>query len=219
MSDDRQRQLNGLFAGGLIGLLFDRIPPFAGHLPPGAGLLLGMALLWAVMRPAPEWRHVACIDKTLPCTRRIGAAALWSIAIFMAVTALNIPCTLIASRIFPNVPVHPFLDATKGLEWRAIPFAAFSLCVVTPIAEELFFRRLLPHFFMSIRISEKPACILAAVIFAAIHLQPAAFLGLVLFGLLLSWQIKKHDLIQPILIHGFYNACVLIVVIAIKLIQ
>lgn len=215
---DGQKQLAWLFAGGFIGFVAERIPPLAGLLPPGVGILLGIVVLWMLQRPAPQWRYVACIANELALSKRLGTAVLWSIALFIVVTAINIPCTLLASRFLHSVSSNPFLDATKALEWRAIPFAAVSLCVITPIAEELFFRRLLPNTLQTLGIAERLAVILAALFFAAIHLQPNAFLGLFAFGLTLSWQLKKHDLIQPILIHGFYNACVLLVVIAIKLI-
>lgn len=99
-----------------------------------------------------------------------------------------------------TVPI--FKEALHNSPWISYLIIAIAI----PTIEEILFRGLL---FGSIRRWLAPAwCVmLVAAIFAAFHLQPAAFVQLFLLGCLLGWaRFRTGSVALPILLHIFNNS-------------
>ena len=82
--------------------------------------------------------------------------------------------------------------------------------LLAPICEELFFRGYLMGAFA--KAGKGKAIAAAALLFAAAHGVDAAFLPRFLFGCLLGLMARRTgSILAPMLMHGFYNAAVLLV--------
>ena len=76
---------------------------------------------------------------------------------------------------------------------------------VAPIAEELFFRGIV-HGGLNSRIGRVPALVIAAVIFAVLHLQLLQLPGLVVVGLVTGFLANRSERMAPsIWMHGAFN--------------
>ena len=105
---------------------------------------------------------------------------------------------------FINTP--PIVYVTDGtlLFWPNI-LSFISLCVLTPITEELVFRGILLQRWGS-KYNSKVAIILSSAIFASLHTDP---LGAFLFGVLMCYlTICSKGILLPIFCHALYNASV-----------
>lgn len=98
----------------------------------------------------------------------------------------------------------------------AAPDAALFLpmllqsALLAPICEELFFRGYLMGAFA--KVGRRKAVLAAALLFAAAHGVDAAFLPRFLFGCLLGAMAQRTgSILAPMLMHGCYNAAVLLV--------
>ena len=92
----------------------------------------------------------------------------------------------------------------------------FSTCVLAPLEEEIFFRRLL---YISLRhkMAVSPSLLISSVIFGAIH--PSGAIPALAAGLFLGWIYEKNEnLPVNILVHGLINfsAALFIIFLAIK---
>ncbi|PWM32389.1 MAG: hypothetical protein DBX55_01080 [Verrucomicrobia bacterium] len=106
-------------------------------------------------------------------------------------------------------------------DWKAIALAIFSIVVLAPIAEELFFRGALygilrdglfgEAFMGRFAPPEKAAAFLSAVcvslIFAAIHRNALAFFPLFTMGMMfVGCYAKRGSILSAIVFHGLFNA-------------
>jgi membrane protease YdiL (CAAX protease family)/Flp pilus assembly protein TadD len=99
-----------------------------------------------------------------------------------------------------TVPI--FQDALHSSPW----IAYLIMAVAIPAIEEILFRGLL---FGSLRkwLASMWTVIVTALIFAAFHLQPAAFIQLFLLGCLLGWaRARTGSVALPILLHVLNNS-------------
>lgn len=92
----------------------------------------------------------------------------------------------------------------------ALIFFGLSFCVVAPVFEELFFRKIVVDAFAT-TLSPFAAVFLAAIMFALAHVgaalsYPLLFVLGIYFGLA---RIYCNSIVVPMLLHGFYNAGVL----------
>lgn len=88
----------------------------------------------------------------------------------------------------------------------------FSTCVLIPIEEEIFTRRLL---YVSLRhkMGVSPSLLISALLFGAEHIGAAAVPAFV-SGLFLSWIYEKHqNLPVNIMVHGLINFSVTMIMI------
>lgn len=94
------------------------------------------------------------------------------------------------------------LRPTSPLGWIA---AVVVLCVVGPVGEELVFRGLLQRGAERI-MGPRQAVLLAAALFAAVHLQPYFVAGLFVVGLMVGLVYQRtQSLLACIYVHGLYN--------------
>jgi membrane protease YdiL (CAAX protease family) len=148
-------------------------------------------------RPDPRWRPAA-------------GGALPRFALGLGAGALLVLLTEGVSRLLAALGLEP---AEQGLVvavveaggWTLGLFAAVAV-LLAPAAEELFFRG---HVFRTLapRTSRGTAYGVTALLFAGIHLNPAALPLYVLYSLGLSWLYERtRSLLVPTLAHGVVNA-------------
>ena len=130
--------------------------------------------LYGLRRPlVPYWRSI------LYCLFAVGAS-LGAIQLYvMAVIALG----------FDNL-IPADLPSDLLLPGRLAALSIVALAVVTPVAEEIFFRGFVLRGFVN-RWGVVPGVLLSAVIFAALHFQPGVIIPVFITGLILGtlyWQ-------------------------------
>ncbi|MDP3980345.1 MAG: type II CAAX endopeptidase family protein [Chlamydiota bacterium] len=82
----------------------------------------------------------------------------------------------------------------------------FSLLIMTPIAQEIFFRGIIFQK-MKIYMSVFPALVFSALLFALLHFDLKWFLGYFVMGLCFAWVFHKtKSLLSPIAAHALNNA-------------
>jgi membrane protease YdiL (CAAX protease family) len=85
----------------------------------------------------------------------------------------------------------------------------FALSVVAPVTEELFFRGLVMHGFLS-RYSMRNSVLISAVLFGLIHLNPWQLISGISLGLLLGWWFVRTRSLLPCLAgHALANGTLL----------
>jgi membrane protease YdiL (CAAX protease family) len=85
----------------------------------------------------------------------------------------------------------------------------FALSIVAPVTEELFFRGLVLHGFLS-RYSARNAVLLSSVLFGLIHLNPWQLISGISLGLLLGWWFVRTRSLLPCLAgHALANGTLL----------
>ncbi|MFA6563941.1 MAG: CPBP family intramembrane glutamic endopeptidase [Verrucomicrobiia bacterium] len=97
------------------------------------------------------------------------------------------------------------LIMAKNSFWGSL----FALVVVAPVTEELFFRGLVMHGFLS-RYSARNSVLISAVLFGLIHLNPWQLISGVSLGLLLGWWFVRTRSLLPCLAgHALANSTLL----------
>jgi uncharacterized protein len=92
----------------------------------------------------------------------------------------------------------------------------FSLVVIAPIFEELFFRGLLLRGFLA-RYSAKKALLVNAILFAVVHGHPLKIFATFFLGLFNGWlRLKTNSIIPSIFSHSLNNGLVYLVFIIAK---
>ncbi len=170
------------------------LPPLASLVGLALGLCLAgvrhpAALLFSPTRPAPSG------------PRRLLLLLGWSVPLFLLLQGLQF--LLRSGTLYPP-PVPPAPPAVT-------PALLISSCLLAPWAEELLYRRLLPDFLRTRGLSRPLSYLLSALFFAAAHGNLRIFPGLFLLGLALSALQEREDTLQAILVHGGFNALVLLV--------
>ena len=95
--------------------------------------------------------------------------------------------------------------AQSAGEWL---LALVSVALIPAFAEELFFRALIQTALC--KKLPRAGLYIAALIFAAAHLQPEAFGALFLMGLVLGAVYRRYGYLGSALLHALYNAVVLV---------
>ena len=107
------------------------------------------------------------------------------------------------SRAAPVQPQYAEAAAAAASAPRSVSLAA-AMCLIAPLGEELFFRRLL-YATLRRRIAMWPALLVSSSVFAATHLTAA--LTVLPVGLLLGWAYERTGRLQPcVLLHCLVNA-------------
>ncbi|MCX6908272.1 MAG: CPBP family intramembrane metalloprotease, partial [Verrucomicrobia bacterium] len=97
------------------------------------------------------------------------------------------------------------LIMAKNSFWGSL----FALAVVAPVTEELFFRGLVMHGFLS-RYSVRNSVLLSAILFGVIHLNPWQLISGISLGLLLGWWFARTRSLLPCLAgHALANGTLL----------
>jgi len=92
----------------------------------------------------------------------------------------------------------------------------FTLCIVAPITEELFFRGLVLRGFLS-RMAKTKAILLSALLFSLIHLSPWQLIGPFIIGSIFAViYIETQSLLPTILLHSLFNFLPLLVMSVLK---
>ena len=120
---------------------------------------------------------------------------------------------LIAKQL--GVPVGPQMIAEFGVNCPDFAFFAVLLCagVLSPIAEELAFRKVICGELMELLPWKGAAAVLTSFFFAVSHGLIWQSVSLFFFGLILQWQSRKGSLSRAILMHAALNWCSLIILI------
>ena len=146
------------------------------------------ALYGLTMAGIPWWRALLLAAFVLGAS--LGGAQLY----VMAVNALGV-----------ELLVPPDLPDDLVLPGGYVIFTALALAVLTPIAEEVFFRGFLQKGMVN-RWGAAPGIILSAAVFAGLHFQPAVIVPVFITGLLLGALYWHTGSLWPgILVHGAQN--------------
>ena len=145
--------------------------------------------LYGLKRPDKSWWQVS-ISVVFILGASLGGVQLY----LMAVTALGF-----------DYLVPPELPGDLLLPGGLVIFTVIALAVVTPVAEEVFFRGFLLRGLIN-RWGVTPGIIVSAAVFAGMHFQPAVIVPVFITGLLLGalyWQ--TGSLWPGIFVHGAQN--------------
>ena len=145
--------------------------------------------LFGLKRPNISWWRVLVVSAFM-LGASLGGAQLY----LMAVTALDL-----------DFLVPPDLPDDLLLPGAFVIFTVIALSVVTPIAEEIFFRGFVLRGLVN-RWGVAPGIIVSAAVFAGLHFQPPVIVPVFITGLLLGtlyWQ--TGSLWPGILVHAGQN--------------
>ena len=132
---------------------------------------------------------------------------------FIAGVALQLPmCELaqLVTQVFPSLAPSPADDAhMQALLAINSPYRAFSvplaLVVIAPLTEELLFRYFVQRTFLA-HAPRRAVIPVVAMLFAAFHLDPRAFLSIMLAGLALGLLADRHSSIRiSLVMHAGVN--------------
>ena len=102
-------------------------------------------------------------------------------------------------------PAQPRIVPQNAAEWA---LALLSTALVPALAEEMCFRGMLQG--LLTRRLPRAGIWITALVFAAVHLQWSALPALFVLGLALGYVNKCHGFWAGVLLHGLYNAAVLV---------
>lgn len=207
----------GLLAIAVLYVSYFVIVPFAGLYLVGLGLsasmelalalLLGQAILLVMtvlFTPWPQWRQVLGWRRVpLRWGSIFGAAALYVGASFLLgllslviMTRLGLPLETTRQEVLESV----FRTTDPLIVW----LTPLALSIIAPFGEELFFRGLV---YGLLRPAGRFwATAVSALAFAVLHLEPAAFLGHLGFGVYLALLRERTGSVWPsVATHGVAN--------------
>ncbi len=146
----------------------------------------------------------------------------YGIALLFCAGILIVTQSVAQEILLPQIAPELYEEARKQTEEIAsmlsfggdIPLlllGLFTVAVVAPIAEELFFRGLLQRSFEEER-TPVFAITLSALIFSFLHLQPTTFFGIAILGLLFGYLAWASGSILPgMLLHALWNGTQLLI--------
>jgi len=110
---------------------------------------------------------------------------------------------------------EPGTNTDIGTTWEssnlAILLAFISICIMTPISEELFFRGYLLDSINRMH-GQWPAILISAVIFGLVHLDPFTIGMATIGGVIYGWiRIRTGSLLPGIAAHAMWNTMALVV--------
>lgn len=166
-------------------------------------VLVGIVVFISIFRERASWRDLGLRD--FPASK-----LLWAIGLFILQAGLMFGLFLFLDTIgfLPSdnssQPIHD-----EALSWRS-GAELVSSTLLTPFAEELFFRGFLLTG-LAYKYGWGIAAISSSILFAVLHLHfhPFHFLNLLTFGLITSLMYKRTGSLWPsIIFHGLHNALV-----------
>ncbi len=193
-----------LLVATLIARVVSVDAPLADRLLANVGLSLGVAggtIAWLLFRGA-TWDELGFVGGRWREDVRtaVGGMALVVFPLLMIAAALN---ALVRYR-------HPIVDFLDGQrDWKDVTLVIVSAVVVAPLAEELFFRRVLQGWLEKhLSADDMAPVLLSSLAFAAAHAgQGLAYVPLFHFSLVLGFIARRTGSIVPcILLHALFNA-------------
>ncbi|MFS8868540.1 MULTISPECIES: lysostaphin resistance A-like protein [unclassified Synechococcus] len=165
-----------------------------------AGALLGVALVYRLLRLYPGWQRVLQV-------RLWGPWPLWGLGGYWAALPLVVLAAALSQLLLPQAgggnPILPLLLESHGWGARLLFLAVVSVCA--PVFEEILFRGFwLPT--LSRYLPMGGAILLSAFTFALAHLNLSDLLPLTTLGIVLG-VVYSHsrNLLAPILLHSLWN--------------
>jgi membrane protease YdiL (CAAX protease family) len=189
----------GVLAGVLLAFLRFRIQDFAASLAISELLAIGLTLLWGFRKTRAPLREVFPF---VPIRRVILFPMLLTVIGCIIVLSELDNAVLLVLPIPPRYAV--LFSAMMG------PRAGFwgpllALVIVAPLTEELLFRGLILHGFLS-RYGVRKAILTSAVLFGAFHLNPWQLLPATVIGMVFGWWlVRTGSLIPCIAGHAVFN--------------
>lgn len=161
-----------------------------------------VVLIWALVHR----------DDIGPLLRRVGTASDWGL------TLLAVPVTVtvalanvwLATEVLgvPDVDLFQiYFDAGYSL-----PLVLVLMAVQPAVVEELAFRGIVMER-LSALVEPKVALVIAAVLFASLHLAFLSIVFLIVLGLIAGWlRLRSGSLYPAIALHLLHNTCVILLV-------
>ncbi|MEZ6235345.1 MAG: CPBP family glutamic-type intramembrane protease [Phycisphaerales bacterium] len=162
-------------------------------------LAMGLQAAIAVLMLCLTWPQVRASFTTLPRWTWFAGAAAGGLGTFVLATLLILPWqwALGAEELRYS---DPFLAA--GMGWAVV---VASIAIHPAIVEEAAFRGIIQGSLQSL-LRPWEAIVVGAVLFAILHLSPAAFPHLLIMGLALGWARERCGSIYPgVVLHAVHN--------------
>jgi len=179
-----------------------------------ASVLLVVPILYALHRleripPEPD------------LSARMGKAiaVAWAVCIGLAIAMAMTPG---AQDVGPRVGDHPLLVSTLQMavsqgDWLTPVFVMASLCVATPIVEELVFRQAM--FSVLRRHGLWTTVAITAMAFASVHRwDPPTLMIVTLGGVILAMTREHFGLRASVILHAMYNGTLLLIAAGLALV-
>lgn len=166
-----------------------------------AATITASAVTSAVLIALFAWRRWAPMSATWMSGRH------WDILIWCAVAAAGtiIPSSLLQEYMpaMPDTVQHTFREIMDNR------YGYFTLCLLTPFAEEVVFRGGITRALLAQPMNRWAAIIISAAMFAVCHVNPAQMPHALLAGILLGWMYARTGSILPgVLFHWVNNTVV-----------
>ncbi|MCL6589377.1 MAG: CPBP family intramembrane metalloprotease [Firmicutes bacterium] len=148
------------------------------------------------------WNYSKVFPMRLPRIRMFPIA----IIIFVGVSLCCVYLNNFFDNLF-NIPKDMFNIYNIQYDLFGV---IFTLLVIAPITEELFFRGVILNGFLS-RYGISKSIILSGILFGVFHLNPSIIPGAIIGGIIFAWiAIKENSLVLPIIGHIVYNSITII---------
>lgn len=216
--------LSFLLAATITGMVISAVEPaswnqinFSSVLADGMGKLVAIAVMVFVANSVLAGKWTAWPIRAGKLWRQLLRAAGCYLAVYPLVNVLilSLSVWLVLGLLGFDVQTqHPMLDLLSSGRlafWQT--FCVILLAVViSPVAEELFFRGLLQNYLAALSGSPKLAIAISGLAFGLVHLPLVdKVLPLAVFGMILGWWYWHNDnLLQAILLHVIFNSMALI---------
>jgi uncharacterized protein len=165
-----------------------------------AGLLLQQLFAWPVtlwlawvLAPRP-WAELLAIKPFL--------------AVLMPPLIISgMGLTILVTEVSAWIPMPEFVkEIFKNLMSGHVVWIVLAICVIAPVAEELFFRGIILRNFLE-RYSTRKAVFWSALLFAVFHLNPWQAVVAFPLGVLAAWLvIRTGSVIPGIIVHAVINS-------------
>lgn len=141
----------------------------------------------------------------------------WELLCFPAIALVTFLFGLALDAFGIRIPKPMIIEYLLRCDWISFTLIAVAAVVLAPVTEEIMFRRII---FESLRFRlPVPVAFLAtSAAFAAIHLNPLQFPGLLLLGCALQWlYLRRRSLHAPILFHALHNSVAIQILLLLRL--
>lgn len=186
-----------ILVGSLMGLEFGGGWWFAAVMLTGTLFTLGRYPIRATNPPLGRWPI-------------LGLGVYLSFASGTAVSLVSLATGPIMDWLQVPVPPNPLRDILlQAANWRTLVAVALLVCIVAPLTEELFFRRLLIGC-LRVSVGAAAAIFISAVLFAAFHMKLRGFDALLLLGVIYGIVYQMTGTVWVnVVAHSFGNSFIL----------
>jgi membrane protease YdiL (CAAX protease family) len=185
---------------------------FAAGILAAYGLASVIVLVWFAASVAPKGTGLRTAGWTRLPPRQV---ILNGIGAYAAAVPVAVLAALLAQRFLPTPPPNPLVaEMTRAHGWAARALLVVLLCVAAPVVEETVFRGGL-YGGLRKRWSLPVAALVAAAIFAAVHLNLASLVPVMALGISLCVVYERTGSLLPgMLAHGLFNLVSVIAIFA-----